>query len=159
MEIDWKAVRRLMFVCHGNICRSPMMECVMRYLLDQAGVTDVEVASSAVSAEEIGNGIHPGAQAELRRLGIPVPHRRAVQLKPADAGKYDLFLCADAVNLNGMVRILGKEHSGRCFRLLDFTEHPRDIADPWWTGRFAETTRDVLEGCQAILRRILDAAG
>ena len=131
----------------------------MRSLLDQAGLTDIEVASSAVSREEIGNGIHPGAQAELRRLGIPVPHRGAVQLKPSDAENYDLFLCADAVNLSGMVRILGKEHFGRCFRLLEFTEHPRDIADPWWTGRFAETTRDVLEGCQALLKRLRDAAG
>lgn len=149
-EIDWSAVRRIMFVCHGNICRSVMAECVMSWLLADAEL-DVLVASSATSTEEIGNPIYPPALAELRRHGVPVLPHRAVQLRRNDLSKYDIFLGADSVNIRNMLRILGPEADGKCFRLLDFTDNPRDIADPWYTGGFSETWSDVLQGCQTLL--------
>ena len=148
--IDWTTVSRIMFVCHGNICRSVMAECVMVWLLEESGL-DVLVASSATSTEEIGNPIYPPALSELRRHGVPVIPHRAVQLRRSDLSKYDIFLGADSVNIRNMLRILGPEANGKCFRLLDFTDNPRDIADPWYTGGFDETWQDVLEGCQTIL--------
>ena len=155
--MDWNNVKSIMFVCHGNICRSPMAECVMRDMLDKGEIYDVEVASSATSREEIGNGIYPPAIAELRRLGIPLLPHHAVQLTRSDLRKYDLFLGADSVNVMNMERILGSESVGRCYRLLDFSKSPRDIADPWWTGIFTETSRDILEGCTAILELLKTA--
>ncbi len=149
-KIDWAEIRRIMFVCHGNICRSIMAECVMSWLLDNAGM-DALVTSSATSCEEIGNPIYPPALAELRRHNIPIIPHRAVRLRSDDLAKYDIFLGADSVNVGNMLRILGPEANGKCFRLLDFTDNPRDIADPWYTGGFDETWRDVLEGCQHLL--------
>ena len=125
----------------------------MLWLLEERGL-DVLVASSATSTEEIGNPIYPPALSELRRHGVPIIPHRAVQLRRSDASKYDLFLGADSVNIRNMLRILGSEAEGRCFRLLDFSDNPRDIADPWYTGGFDETWRDVLEGCQILLQRL-----
>ncbi len=153
----WKNIKSIMFVCHGNICRSPMAECVMRSMLDAEGLYEIDVASSATSREEIGNGIYPPAVAELRRLGIPLLPHHAVQLTHNDLQRYDLFLGADSVNVVNMLRILGREADGRCFRLLDFSENPRDIADPWWTGNFTDTSRDILEGCKIILELLKSA--
>lgn len=148
--VDWRSIRRIMFVCHGNICRSAMAECVMSWLLSSSNL-DVLVASSATSTEEIGNPVYPPARAELRRHGVPVLPHRAVQLRRDDIDKYDIFLGADSVNVRNMLRILGTEAEGRCFRLLDFTASPRDIADPWYTGEFTDTWNDIIDGCQNLL--------
>lgn len=148
-------IRAIMFVCHGNICRSPMAEMVMLHLLKQAGREDIAVASSAVSTEEIGNGIHYGTERILRRYGIPQRRHQAVQLCRGDLAKYDLFIGMDEMNLRGMRRILGTAADGHVFGLLDFSASPRDISDPWYTGDFEMAYADVMEGCQALLDVIL----
>ena len=147
-------VRRIMFICHGNICRSPMAEMVMADLLHRAGRDDIAVASAATSTEEIGNGVHPGTCRIMRRYDIPQRPHVAVQLTRRDADKYDLFIGMDAANLRNMRRILGENCDGRLFNLLDFSERPRDISDPWYTGDFETTYADILEGCQALLKVI-----
>lgn len=144
-------VRRIMFVCHGNICRSPMAEMVMAELLRKAGRDDVTTASAATSTEEIGNGIHPGTVRLLTRHNIPMRRHEAVQLTRRDAERYDLFIGMDAANLRNMRRILGNDAEGRIFNLLDFSDKPRDISDPWYTGDFETTFSDIMEGCQALL--------
>ena len=144
-------VRRIMFVCHGNICRSPMAEMVMAELLRKAGRDDVTTASAATSTEEIGNGVHPGTVRVLTRHNIPMRRHEAVQLTRRDAERYDLFIGMDAANLRNMRRILGNDAEGRIFNLLDFSDKPRDISDPWYTGDFETTFSDIMEGCQALL--------
>ena len=155
-EYDWGRIRRLMFICHGNICRSPMAESVMAHLLRQANRQDIIVASAATSTEEIGNSIHPGAVAAMRRHGIvPIPHR-ARQLRQSDAEDYDLFLGMDAANVRNSLRLLGRAGEGRCLRLLECAGLDRDIADPWYTGEFESTWDDVLLGCQHLLKLLLN---
>ena len=144
-------VRRIMFVCHGNICRSPMAEMVMAELLRKAGRDDVTTASAATSTEEIGNGVHPGTVRLLTRHNIPMRRHEAVQLTRRDAERYDLFIGMDGANLRNMRRILGNDAEGRIFNLLDFSDKPRDISDPWYTGDFETTFSDIMEGCQALL--------
>ena len=144
-------VRRIMFVCHGNICRSPMAEMVMTELLRKVGRDDVTTASAATSTEEIGNGVHPGTVRLLTRHNIPMRRHEAVQLTRRDAERYDLFIGMDAANLRNMRRILGNDAEGRIFNLLDFSDKPRDISDPWYTGDFETTFSDIMEGCQALL--------
>lgn len=147
-------VHRIMFICHGNICRSPMAEMVMADLLRKANRHDVMTASSATSTEEIGNGVHYGTCRILKRFGIPMRPHTAVQLTARDAEKYDLFIGMDSANLRNMRRILGKGVDDRIFNLLDFSDKPRDISDPWYTGDFETTYSDILEGCQALLKVI-----
>ena len=144
-------VRRIMFVCHGNICRSPMAEMVMAELLRKVGRDVVTTASAATSTEEIGNGVHPGTVRLLTRHNIPMRRHEAVQLTRRDAERYDLFIGMDAANLRNMRRILGNDAEGRIFNLLDFSDKPRDISDPWYTGDFETTFSDIMEGCQALL--------
>jgi len=144
-------VRRIMFVCHGNICRSPMAEMVMADLLRKAGRDDVATYSAATSTEEIGNGVHPGTIRLLKLHGIPLRRHEAVQLTRRDAERYDLFIGMDSANLRNMRRILGDAAEGRIFNLLDFSDNPRDISDPWYTGDFETTYSDIVEGCQALL--------
>ena len=144
-------VRRIMFVCHGNICRSPMAEMVMAELLRKAGRDDITTASAATSTEEIGNGVHPGTVRLLNRHNIPLRRHEAVQLMRRDAERYDLFIGMDSSNLRNMRRMLGDAAEGRIFNLLDFSDRPRDISDPWYTGDFETTYSDVMEGCQALL--------
>ena len=144
-------VRRIMFVCHGNICRSPMAEMVMAYLLLQAGREDITTSSAATSTEEIGNGVHPGTVRLLNRHNIPLRRHEAVQLTRHDAERYDLFIGMDDMNLRNMRRILGNDAEGRIFNLLDFSDNPRAISDPWYTGDFETTFSDIMEGCQALL--------
>ena len=144
---DWSKIGKVMFVCHGNICRSPMAECLLAYFLHQAGRDDIVVASSATSTEELGNPIHPGAQAELRRHSVPIIPHRAVRLSRLDLDKYDIFIGMDAINVLNMQRILGPGSEDRCFRLLDLSGGNRDISDPWYTGNFTDTWNDIEEGC------------
>ncbi len=143
---------KVLFICHGNICRSPMAESVMTHLVHQAGLdAEFEIASGATSREEIGNGVHCGTSRKLRQEGVPLVPHRAVQMTRSDYKKYDLLIGMDQWNLRNMHRILGGDPEGKVHLLLDFTARKGDIADPWYTGDFDETYRDVLEGCQGLL--------
>ncbi len=156
-------MKRIMFVCHGNICRSPMAEMLFKKMIADVRLQgQIEAFSSAVSSEEIyrgvGNPIYPPARAELKRRGVPVLEHRAVQLKREDYEKYDLFLCMDESNLRGMHRIFGGDPEGKCKKLLDLTPQGGEVADPWYTGGFGEAFEDIEKGCRALLE-VLRADG
>lgn len=147
---------RILFICHGNICRSPMAEFVFKDLVERRGVSErFFVASAATSTEEIicgvGNPVYPPARAELKKHGIACEGKRAVQLQKGDYDKYDLLLAMDEKNLYWIDRILGGDPEGKVKKLLSFAGRDGDIADPWYTGCFDVTYRDVLEGCEALL--------
>lgn len=145
---------KILFICHGNICRSTMAESVMTYLASQAGVRDqFLIASAATSREEIGNTVHHGTVRKLTEMGIPVVPHRAVQMTRADYEKYDLLIGMDRWNIQNMKRICGKDPAGKIHLLLDFTDRGGEIADPWYTGNFDETYADVVEGCRGILEK------
>lgn len=150
---------KIMFVCHGNICRSPMAEFIMKKLLAEAGLSDkISVFSAATSSEEIccdiGNPMYPPAVRELSKNGIPFTERRAVQLKEQDAEAYDLFVGMDSANFRNMNRILGASASGKIKKLMDFTPRGGDVADPWYTDRFDIAYKDILEGCRGLLKEL-----
>ena len=148
-------IRKLLFVCHGNICRSPMAEMVFKHLVRQRGLTGFTVASAATSTEEIGNPVYPPARAVMARHGIPVEKRGARQLTRADYDAYDLLIGMDNANIRNMHRMLGGDPQGKIFRLMDFTHRPGEVADPWYSDRFDECYEDVLEGCEALLQYVL----
>lgn len=142
----------ILFVCLGNICRSPMAEFVFRDLVQKRGLGDLfHIASAATSAEELGNPVHPGTRRRLAQEGISTAGKTAVQLTRRDYGKYDLLIGMEQRNLSAMLRILGGDPQGKVRRLLDFTGSPRDISDPWYTGDFDRTYDDVWEGCLGLL--------
>ena len=146
---------KVLFICHGNICRSPMAEFVMKDLVDKAGLSDqFEIASAATSTEEIGNPPHHGTVAKLREVGIPVVAHRARQVRRAEYGDWDHIVYMDAENARGLRRIFGSDPDGKISRLLDWTDRPGDVADPWYTGNFDATYRDVLAGCTAMLEQL-----
>ena len=143
---------KVLFICHGNICRSPMAEFVMKDLVAKAGLSDkFEIASAATSTEEIGNPPHHGTVAKLREVGIPVVAHRARQVRRAEYGDWDHIVYMDAENARGLRRIFGDDPDGKISRLLDWTDRPGDVADPWYTGDFEATYDDLLQGCQALL--------
>ena len=146
---------RILFVCHGNICRSTMAESVMTYIVTQKQLQkQFQIASAATSREEIGNGPHYGTVSKLRAVGIPVIPHRAVQMTKEDYRKYDYLIGMDQMNIRNMQRIAGGDPEHKICRLLDFGTAPRDIADPWYTGNFDETYDDILEGCEAMLHSL-----
>ena len=146
---------KIMFVCHGNICRSPMAEYVLKSMVMKQGRTDeFTIASSATSTEEIGNPIHYGTKRKLAEVGIPTDNRCAVQLCKSDYIKYDYIVGMDNFNVTNMLRILGSDPKNKICRLLDFTDTPRNIADPWYTGNFDITYKDIVEGCTALLKQL-----
>lgn len=145
---------KILFICHGNICRSPMAEYVMKDLVNKNGLTDFYIASAATSREEIGNDVHYGTRMKLKAEKIACPSRKAVQMVKQDYDTYDYLLCMDQNNMRNAMRILGSDPKHKLMRLLDFSNHPRDIADPWYTGNFDETYHDIVEGCQALLEQI-----
>lgn len=147
---------KIMFVCHGNICRSPMAEFVFRHMVKEKKLSDkFSIASSATSREEIGNSVHSGTKRKLREVGISCEGKTAVQLTKKDYEIYDYILCMESYNIKNALRIVGNDEEGKIHRLLDFTTHPRDIADPWYTGNFDETYKDIKEGCAALLDYLL----
>ena len=146
---------RILFVCHGNICRSPMAEFVMKKLVADAGREDeFEIASAATSTEEIGNPVYPPARRKLAEHGISCAGKTARQLTLRDYGRYDLLIGMDRYNLANMRRMCGGDPDGKIHLLLDYTDHPRDVADPWYTDDFDATWRDCVEGCSALLREL-----
>ncbi|MBR3045480.1 MAG: low molecular weight phosphotyrosine protein phosphatase [Oscillospiraceae bacterium] len=150
---------KVMFVCHGNICRSPMAEMILKEMVRQRGIADqFVIASSATSTEEIwgdrGNPIYPPALDALKRHGIPVEPHYAVQLKKSDYAAYDHILCMDSLNLRNIGRMLGADRDGKIRKLLDFTDAPRDVSDPWFTGNFERAYADITEGCEALLAHL-----
>lgn len=149
-------MQKIMFVCHGNICRSPMAEFVFRDMINKRGLADkISVASSATSTEEIGNDTHRGTKAILTKYGIPFTRREAVQLTRADYNKYDMFIGMDSYNIRNMLRIFGADPDGKVVKLLDLTDRGGDVADPWYTGNFEITYRDVCAGCKELLEKLL----
>ena len=144
---------KLLFICLGNICRSPMAEAVMRQLAAEAGRSnEFEIASAAVSEEEWGHPIYPQAAAILRRQGIPYDGQRtARQMKVSDYEKYDLIIAMDEANIRGIQRIAGGDPDDKIRLLLDFAGQHRNVADPWYTRDFETAYNDILMGCQALL--------
>lgn len=146
---------KILFVCHGNICRSPLAQSYMTYLVRKHGLLDqFEIDSAATSTEEIGNGIHHGTRSKLQEKGIPVIEHRAIQMTKKDYEHYDYLIGMDSYNRRNMQRIAGGDPEGKIHLLLDFTDRPGDVADPWYTGDFEATYRDVSEGCAALLERV-----
>lgn len=144
---------KVLFICHGNICRSPMAEFVMKKLVREAGLEgQFQIASAATSTEEIGNPVYSPARRELARHGISCEGKRSVRLKREDYADYDLLLGMDRWNLQNMKRMLGGDPEEKICLLMDYSQHPgREVADPWYTGDFETTYQDVLEGCEGLL--------
>ena len=143
-----------MFVCHGNICRSPMAEFVLKDMVAKKGIADnFSITSTATSREEIGNGIHYGTRAKLNEMGVPFTEHRATQITLNDYKKYDYILVMDRNNLRNLNRIIGEDTDKKVYRLLDFADGG-DIADPWYTGNFDDTYRDIVKGCEAFLKHL-----
>ena len=145
---------RILFVCHGNICRSPMAEFVMKELVRRAGRDDIVVESAALHTDEIGNDIHNGTRRKLLAEGIPFAPRRAWLLTAAKAREYDLLIGMDDYNMADLRRLVFLEDAGKIRKLLSFAGSERDIADPWYTGNFDQTYADILEGCTALLKSL-----
>ena len=143
---------KVLFVCTGNICRSPMAEFVLKDMTQKQGLADkFHIASAATSTEEIGNPVHHGTRNKLKQAGISCAGKTAVQLKKSDYNNFDYIVGMDNWNLRNMMRILRNDPDGKVSLLLDFSDSPRDIADPWYTGNFDVTYADIVEGCQAFL--------
>lgn len=150
---------KIMFVCHGNICRSPMAEFIFKQMIAERGLSDrFTIASSATSTEEIWNGIgnpvYPPARAELARHGIDCSGKRAVQLKMSDYEQYDLFIGMDSTNIRNMQRILGGDKDCKIRKLMDYTARSGDVADPWYSERFDIAYKDIYDGCAGLLEAL-----
>lgn len=143
----------VLMICHGNICRSTMAEMVLKHLVRQRNIADLfHIDSAATSREEIGNGVHYGTRHKLAEVGIPCEDHRAKQVTKKDYDKFDYLIVMDTNNVRNLNRIIGSDPDCKVYKLLDFTERQgASIADPWYTGNFDETYRDVLEGCEGFL--------
>jgi protein-tyrosine phosphatase len=149
---------RILFVCHGNICRSPMAEFILKDMVKQQGrEKEFFVASCATSTEEIWNGlgnpVYPPAKAELAKHGIFCAGKRAVQLTKKDYESYDLLIAMDSNNVRNIHRIIGSDPAGKVRKLMDYTPRGGDVADPWYTDRFDVAYRDIAEGCRCLLEQ------
>ena len=148
-------MKRILFVCHGNICRSPMAEFVMKKMVSDAGIADqFEIASAATSTEEIGNPVYPPARRKLAEHGISCEGKTARQITRRDYEHYDYIVAMDINNLRNLQRVLGEDKLHKISLLLNYTDHPRDVADPWYTGNFEATWQDVNDGCKGLLEYI-----
>ena len=151
---------KILFICHGNICRSPMAEFVFKDIINKRGLQDMFfVSSSATSTEEIwrgvGNPVYPPAKRELLKHGITCDGKRAIQLKADDYDRYDYFIGMDRANIRNMNIILKNDSKGKIYKLLSFAGSGDDVADPWYSGDFEKTYNDVLIGCNALLEYLL----
>ncbi len=148
---------RILFICHGNICRSPMAEFVMKKLVRDAGLErDFVIESAATSTEELGNPVYPPARRELMRHGLSCEGKTARQVTAEDYRRFDLLVCMDRANFRNTQRLTGPDREGKIRLLLDYTGEGRDVADPWYTGDFEATWRDVTAGCEALLRALTE---
>ena len=148
-------MHKILFVCHGNICRSPMAEMILKDLVRKRGLeTQFEIASCATSTEEIGNPVYPPARAELARRGVPCENRGARQLTQADYAHYDVLIGMDDMNIRNMHRMLGGDPQGKIRKMMDYTARGGSVADPWYTGDFSATYRDVLEASEGLLKQL-----
>jgi len=151
-----KNMKNILFVCHGNICRSPMAEFVMKKLVREMGLEDsFSIASAATSTEEIGNPVYPPVKRLLEAEGMDCSKKRARQIKKTDYRDYDLLIGMDEANLRNMRRFFGGDPENKIRLLLSYTERPGEVADPWYTGNFSATWTDVWEGCRGLLKAIL----
>lgn len=145
-------MKRILFVCHGNICRSPMAEFVMKDIVEKAGLqNEFHIESAATSTEEIGNSVYPPARRKLAEHGISCEGKTARQMQRADYDRYDLLIGMDEWNIRNMNAICGGDPEEKIHKLLDYTDRKGGVADPWYTGDFDATWRDVTEGCQRLL--------
>lgn len=145
---------KILFVCHGNICRSPMAEFVFKRMVEEAGLSNKFVIESrATSAEELGNPVYPPAKRELLRHGIKCDGKYAVQLTRLDYDKYDLLVGMDSANIRNMHRLFGGDPDGKIRKLMDYTARGGDVDDPWYSGDFSTTYSDVYAGCLALFEK------
>ena len=143
---------KILFICHGNICRSPMAEFILKDMVKKRGIAErFYIASAATSSEEVGNPVYPPAVRKLREHGLDPAGKTARRMTREDYGKYDYLLAAEQYNIHNILRITDGDAEGKIHRLLDFSDRPRDIADPWYTGDFTAAWNDIVEGCQAFL--------
>ena len=147
-------MHRILFICHGNICRSPMAEMVFKHMVKTAGrENDFYIDSAATDYDEIGNGMHRGTRQILEKNHIPYTDHRARLVTPDDYNDFDLLIIMDSENQRHLERRGGKDTEGKVHYLMEYAGKQRDVADPWYTGNFEETWRDVCEGCRALLER------
>lgn len=152
-------MKKILFVCHGNICRSPMAEFIMKKLVENARRQgDFHIASAATSTEELGNSVYPPARRKLAEHGISCDGKTARQLTRRDYDEYDILIGMDSYNIRNMKRMCGGDPEGKIHLLMDFTDRPGEVADPWYTGDFDATYRDCMEGCEGLLRRLTDVS-
>ena len=153
-------MKKILFVCHGNICRSPMAEFVMKDLVRRAGKEkDIFVASAACRRDEIGSDTYLGTREKLDEMGVPYQKRRAVQITPDDYARYDIIVGMDGENMRDLARMTGGDPAKKTRLLMEFAGERKDVADPWYTGDFDTTYMDVLKGCKALLKEIAHLHG
>lgn len=146
---------KVLFVCHGNICRSPMAEFIMKKLVSEAGVEDLfHIESAATSSEELGNPVHPPAGRKLSEHGIDCSGKRARRINISDYDKYDLLIGMDHANMRNMQRVFGNDPDGKLHMLMDYTERGGEVADPWYTDDFDTAWNNIYEGCEGLLRHL-----
>lgn len=150
-------MKKVLFLCHGNICRSTMAEFVMKELVRQAGrETEILVDSKACRTDEIGSDTHPGTKTALTAHNIPFTKRKARQIQRADYDTYDYLVAMDDENMRDLMRLTGNDPQGKCHLLLSYAGESREVADPWYTGNFEVTYQDVDKGCRALLQQLTD---
>ena len=147
---------KILFVCHGNICRSPMAEFVMKDMVKKAGLADkFEIASAATSTEAVGQSVYPPARKKLNEEGLSCSGKISRQMTKDDYGYYDYIVAMDKINLRNMSRFVGNDPERKVSLLLDHTFYPRDVQDPWYTRDFQQTWDDICEGCEGLLKKLI----